>query len=45
MCKSYNSSKHTKDMLNWYIQQEFFLEERLNKIYEWIEYAKNKYNK
>lgn len=45
MCKSYNSSKHTKDMLNWYIQQEFFLEERLNKIYEWIEYAKNKYQK
>ncbi len=45
MCMRYNNSKHTKDMLEWYQQQEFFSEERLNKIYEWIEYAKNKYNK
>lgn len=44
MCMRYNNSKHTKDMLEWYQQQEFFSEERLNKIYEWIEYAKNKYS-
>ena len=43
MYKSYNSSKHTQDMLEWYQQQEFYSEERLNKIYEWIEYAKNKW--
>ena len=44
MYKLYNSSKHTSDMLDWYIQQEYYSEERLNKIYEWIEYAKNKWN-
>lgn len=41
----YNKSKHNKDMLEWYVQQPFFSEERLNKIYEWVEYAKNKWNK
>lgn len=45
MLKSYNSSKNTKDMLEWYTQQPFFSEERLNKIYEWVEYAKNKWDK
>ena len=45
MIRNYNSSKQDKDMLEWYIQQDFYLEERLNKIYEWIEYAKNKYQK
>lgn len=45
MYMPYNSSKNTNNMLEWYIQQEFYLEERLNKIYEWIEYAKNKYQK
>ena len=45
MHKSYNSSKKDKDMLDWYTQQEFFDDERLNKIYEWIEYANNKWNK
>ena len=40
---SYNSSKQANDMLDWYTKQEFYSEERLNKIYEWIEYAKNKY--
>lgn len=39
----YNYSKYNKDMLEWYTQQEFYSEERLNKIYEWIEYTKNKY--
>ena len=38
-----NSSKNNKDMLLWYKKQSFFNEERLNKIYEWIKYAKNKY--
>ena len=44
MFKSYNSSKQDKDMIEWYTQQEFYSEERLNKIYEWIEYARNKWN-
>ena len=43
MYKPYNSSKHTSDMLEWYQKQDFFSEERLNKIYEWIEYAYNKW--
>lgn len=43
MCQGYNSSKGTKDMLNWYKEQEFYSEERLQKIYEWQEYAKNKW--
>ena len=43
MCKSYNSSKHTKDMETWYRQQEYFSEERLAKIYAWIEYAYSKW--
>lgn len=40
---NYNYSKHTRNMLEWYQQQEFYSEERLNKIYEWMEYAKNKW--
>lgn len=40
---NYNSSKNANDMLEWYKQQEFYSEERLNKIYEWIEYAKDKW--
>ena len=43
MYKPYNSSKNTSDMLEWYQQQEFYSDERLNRIYEWIEYAKNKW--
>lgn len=43
MHKSYNSSKNNKNMEEWYKQQEFYLEERLNKIYEWCKYAKNKW--
>ena len=44
MYSNYNYSKQTSDMLDWYTQQEYYSEERLNKIYEWIEYAKNKWN-
>jgi hypothetical protein len=43
MYDSYNFSKHDKDMLTWYKEQTFFSEERLNKIYEWQEYAFNKW--
>ena len=43
MYNSYNFSKNDKDMLEWYKQQSFFSEERLAKIYEWQEYAFNKY--
>lgn len=43
MYMPYNSSKYTKDMIEWYKEQEFYSKERLNKIYEWVEYAKNKY--
>ena len=44
MLKSYNSSKHTDDMIDWYIKQDFFDIDRLLKIYEWIEYAFKKWN-
>ena len=43
MYRPYNSSKHDKDMLKWYKQQDFYSEERLAKIYEWQEYALNKW--
>ena len=43
MLKSYNSSKHTNDMEEWYRQQPYFSEERLLKIYAWCEYAFNKW--
>ena len=43
MHRKYNTSKKDNNMLEWYQQQEFYSEERLNKIYEWIEYAKNKW--
>ena len=39
MIKSYNSSKSTKNMLEWYIQQDYFDIDRLTKIYEWRIYA------
>ncbi len=35
-CKSCNSSKHTNDMLEWYEKQEFYSQERLDKIYNYI---------
>lgn len=40
-----NSSKGVKDFLEWYKKQEFYSEERLDKIYQWIEYAKNKWGR
>ena len=43
MYANYNYSKKDKNWLEWYQEQDFYSEERLNKIYEWIEYAKNKY--
>lgn len=43
MLKSYNKRKQAKDINEWYITQHFYSEERLNKIYEWQEYAYNKY--
>ena len=43
MYANYNYSKHTKDMLEWYLQQEYFDIERLTKIYEWRIYAYWKY--
>ena len=44
MLKSYNSSKHDKNMLEWYLEQPFFSIERLTKIYEWRIYAYWKWN-
>ena len=43
MARSLNSSKNNKDMLTWYKSQECFNRERLDKIYQWQEYAFNKY--
>lgn len=43
MAKKYNCSKRDSDFLEWYKSQDFFDEEKLNKIYEWQEYAKIKY--
>ena len=40
---NYNSSKHAKDMLEWYKEQDFYSEARLAKIYEWQEYARKKW--
>ena len=39
----YNFQKSTKDMLEWYTQQEFYSEDRLMKIYEWQAYAFKKW--
>ena len=43
MIKSLNSSKNDKNMLEWYTEQPYFSQDRLNKIYEWQEYAFNKW--
>ena len=40
---NYNSSKHDKDMLEWYKEQDFYSEARLAKIYKWQEYARKKW--
>lgn len=44
MDKSLNSSKRDTDMLEWYTAQDFYDEERLDKIYEWQQYAYNKWS-
>ena len=43
MIRSYNCSKQDKDMEEWYKQQEYFSEERLQKIYKWQAYAYEKW--
>lgn len=45
MTRSLNSSKHDKDMLEWYKEQDCYSEARLAKIYEWQEYAIKKWKK
>ena len=40
---NYNSSKHAKDMLEWYREQDFYSKDRLAKIYKWQEYARKKW--
>ena len=45
MLRSLNSSKNTKDMEEWYKEQDFYNSSRLQKIYEWQEYAYNKWGK
>ena len=45
MLRNLNSSKHDKDMLEWYKEQSFYDPKRLQKIYEWQEYAYNKWGK
>lgn len=39
-----NISKRNKDMEDWYRDQPYFSQERLNRIYKYIEYMKNKYS-
>lgn len=41
--RSANFSKHNNELEGWYRKQTYFSEERLNKIYEWMEYSFNKY--
>ena len=43
MLRGYNTSKKDRDLMAWYPEQNFYSEERLNKIYEWQEYALNKW--
>ena len=45
MTRSLNSSKQDKDMLEWYREQDFYDPKRLEKIYEWQEFAYNKWGK
>ena len=39
MYQPYNSGKKNNNMLDWYLQQEYFDIDRLTKIYEWRIYA------
>ena len=45
MLRNLNSSKQAKDMLEWYREQGFYDTKRLDKIYQWQEYAFNKWYK
>ena len=45
MLRNLNSSKNSKNMEEWYREQSFYSEARLAKIYEWQEYAYNKWGK
>ena len=45
MLRSLNCSKHANNMEEWYREQSFYSEARLAKIYEWQEYAYNKWGK
>lgn len=45
MYRPYNSSKQDKDLEEWYLQQNFYNEDRLNKINKWCKYAYNKWGK
>ena len=45
MTRSLNSSKHANNMEEWYREQDCYDPKRLAKIYEWQEYAYNKYGK
>ena len=45
MLRNPNSSKQAKDMLEWYREQGFYDTKRLDKIYQWQEYAFNKWYK
>ena len=40
---SANLSKNNRDMEEWYKEQEYYSEDRLNNIYEYIEYMKNNF--
>lgn len=42
---SYNRSKQNKNLLEWYKEQPYYSEDRLQKIYEWQQYAFNKWHK
>ena len=45
MTRKFNSSKNDKDMDKWYPQQDFYDEDKLNKINAWQEYAYDKWGK
>ena len=45
MYSSYNFSKQDKDIEEWYPEQDYYNEDRVNKIYEWCKYAYNKWGK
>ena len=40
---SANFSKQDTELETWYREQPYFSEERLTKIYEWMDYAYNKF--